>query len=47
MTQCYDVVPYVPLLIMNLCLFNFCFEVVELPPFLPNEYLFKTHADKV
>jgi len=47
MSPSYDVVPFLSLVMMNLCLFNFSFEVVELPPFLPNDYLFKTHADKV
>jgi hypothetical protein len=47
MSQSYDIVPYVPLCLMNLCLFDFCFEVVELPPFMPNEYLLRNHADKV
>jgi hypothetical protein len=46
MSPCYDVVPYVSLVLMNLCLFDFSFEIVELPPFLPNDYLFKTHSDK-
>ena len=47
MSQSYDIVPYVPLCLMNLCLFDFCFEVVELPPFMPNEYLLRNHADKI
>jgi hypothetical protein len=32
---------------MNLCLFDFCFDIIELPPFMPNEYLLRTHADKI
>ena len=47
MSQSYDIVPYVPLCFMNLMLFDFCFEVVELPSFMPNEYLLRNHADKV
>ena len=47
MSQSYDIVPYLPLCLMNLCLFDFCFEVVELPPFMPNEYLVRNHADKI
>ncbi len=47
MSPCYDVVPYVALSLMNLCLFDFAFEIVELPPFLPNDYLFNTHAQTV
>jgi hypothetical protein len=47
MTQCYDIVPWINLAIMNLCLFDFSFEVVELPTFLPNDYLFTKHASKV
>ncbi len=32
---------------MNLCLLDFCFDIVELPPFMPNEYLLRTHANKI
>jgi hypothetical protein len=32
---------------MNLCLCNFFIEILELPPFLPNDYLFETHHDKL
>ena len=46
MSQCYDVVPYIALVLMNLCLCDFSFEVVQLPPFLPNDYLFERHANK-
>ena len=46
MSQCYDIVPFFPLLMMNLCLIDFAFEVVQLPPFLPNDYLFQKHSDK-
>ena len=46
MSQCYDIVPFFPLLMMNLCLIDFAFEVVQLPPFLPNDYLLQKHSDK-
>ena len=43
----WDVVPFFPLCILNLSLFlsSKC-NIIELPPFKPNEWLFQTHADK-
>lgn len=44
----YDVGPFFALLFMTLCLNcdSKC-ELIELPLFVPNDYLFRTHADKV
>lgn len=42
----YDIIPFLPFVLMQLSLFDFGCIVKELPPFVPNEYLFKTHADK-
>lgn len=48
MSPSYDVTPFFPLLIMTLCLnCDIKCELLELPLFVPNDYLFKTHADKV
>lgn len=47
MSPCYDVCPFVPLCIMNYCLLDVHFDILELPPFLPNEYLYRNHADKI
>ena len=44
----YDVAPFFPLLIMTLCLnCDAKCELIELPLFVPNAYLFQTHAEKV
>lgn len=42
----WDVVPFWPLIIMQMSLFDFKCEVLELPTFIPNEYLFTHHANK-
>ena len=47
MSQAYDILPFFSLVLMNLCLFNFTFDIVELPPFVPNDYLFETHEAKI
>jgi len=47
MSPCYDVCPFVPLVLMNFCLFDVHFDVLELPTFVPNEYLFQNHQDKI
>jgi hypothetical protein len=48
MSPSYDVAPFFPLLIMTLCLnFDCKCELMELPLFVPNEYLYRTHADKI
>ena len=43
----YDIVSFFPLLFMTFSLFGCatCY-VVELPPFVPNDYLYATHANK-
>jgi hypothetical protein len=46
-SQAYDILPFLPLVIMNLCLCNFRIDIIELPPFLPNEYLFENHKQKL
>ena len=46
MSQAYNIL-FLPLVFMNLCLCNFFFDIVELPPFVPNDYLFETHAAKI
>lgn len=42
----WDVPPFLPLVIMQLSLFNFKCVVTQLPVFVPNSYLFQTHANK-
>lgn len=42
----YDVIPFIPLFILQACSFNFTCTFHELPPFIPNEYLYKNHTDK-
>lgn len=42
----WDVIPFMPLVIMMLSLFDFKCEVIELPTFTPNDYLFQNHANK-
>lgn len=47
MTPCYDITPFVPLVFMNLCQLYAHFEILEMPPFMPNDFLYQNHADKV
>jgi len=48
MSPSYDVAPFFPLFIMTLSLCCDCkCEILDLPVFVPNDYLFTTHADKV
>jgi hypothetical protein len=42
----WDVIPFMPLVIMMMSLFDFKCEVLELPTFTPNDYLFENHANK-
>ena len=42
----YDVMNYLPLLFMNMCVCCLRCDVKVMPDFEPNEYLFKTHKDK-
>lgn len=46
LSPAWDIVPFLPLAIMQFCLFDFKCDVIELPEFVPNDYLFETHADK-
>lgn len=47
LSPAWDVVPFLPLALMQLSLFYSAkVNVIELPPFQPNEYLFQTHANK-
>lgn len=47
MSPCYDIVPMGPLFILNLCQLYVFFDIMELPVFVPNDYLYRTHIDKV
>ncbi len=48
MSPSYDVAPFIPLVIMTVCLnFDIKVNLIELPLFVPNDYMYKTHADKV
>lgn len=42
----WDIIPFLPLMIMEFCLFDFKCEVIELPTFIPNDYLFEQHSNK-
>lgn len=42
----YDILDFLPLAILNLCLCCFTCVLTILPDFEPNEYLFETHKDK-
>lgn len=43
----YDVTPFFGMFALSMCLFrDFSVEVLELPAFKPNEYLFRTHRDR-
>lgn len=44
MSNTYDIVPFLPLYIMQSCSFGFRAIVHDLPAFVPNEYLFKKYA---
>lgn len=46
MSCAYDVVDLLPLLVIVMCSGPRTYEVTEMPPFKPNEYLFSTHKDK-
>lgn len=44
----YDVTPFFPLVIMTLCLnCDIKVNLIELPLFVPNDFMYRTHADKV
>lgn len=44
LSPAYDVFPFVPLFILQCCSYNFTCRFTELPPFIPNEFLFKHHG---
>ena len=46
LSPAYDVMPFLPLFILQCCLYDFKCTVNELPPFVPNEYLFNKHTTK-
>ncbi len=46
MSPAWDVVPFLPLAFMSMSLFDFKCEVMVLPTFVPNEYLYTQHANK-
>lgn len=43
----FDVLTFIPFAVLHLCSFGYQATLHKLPVFVPNEYLFKTHADKV
>lgn len=45
-SPCYDIMPFLPLIIMTMSYGWFTCTVKVLPPFVPNDYLYTTHADK-
>lgn len=47
MSPAYDVAPYLALAIMTMMVVDIQFEVIQLPTFVPNDYLYQTHGDKV
>jgi len=46
LSPAWEVIPFMPLAIMQFSLFYVKCEVIELPIFIPNDYLFETHANK-
>jgi hypothetical protein len=46
LSPAWDVIPFLPLAIMMFSLFYTRCDVLELPPFIPNDYLFEQHANK-
>ena len=43
-SPCYDIMPFIPLVIMSMSYGWFTCTVKVLPPFKPNDYLYTTHA---
>jgi len=44
----YEITPFFPLCIMTLCLnCDIKVDLMELPLFVPNEYMYRTHFDKI
>ena len=46
MSPAYDILDFLPLVILNLCLCCFSCVLTILPDFEPNDYLFETHKNK-
>jgi hypothetical protein len=46
LSPAWDVIPFMPLMIMQMSLFYVRCDVLELPPMIPNDYLFEHHANK-
>jgi hypothetical protein len=46
LSSSWDIMPFWALIIMQMSLFDFKCEVLELPTFTPNEYLYTQHANK-
>lgn len=46
LSPAWDVIPFLPIAIMQMSLFYMRCDVIELPPFIPNDYLFEQHANK-
>ena len=46
LSPAWDVIPFWPLAIMMFSLFYVRCDVIELPAFVPNDYLFENHANK-
>lgn len=42
----YDILPWLALFILQICQNDYKCTVTELPPFVPNEYLFKMQTGK-
>jgi lysophosphatidylcholine acyltransferase/lyso-PAF acetyltransferase len=47
LSPAFDVMPYLALVLLNYCLVDTRFEIYEMPPFKPNDFLYTHHADKV
>lgn len=46
LSPAWDVIPFLPLVFMQMSLFDFKCEVIELPTFTPNSYLWENHSNK-
>lgn len=46
LSPAWDVIPFLPLAIMQFSLFYVRCDVIELPVFVPNDYLFEQHSNK-
>lgn len=46
LSPAWDVIPFMPLAILQFSLFYVRCDVIELPTFVPNDYLYENHANK-